>query len=159
MGCDIHSLAERRNNDGDLEPIIIFEERYPGYTTEWEPFRSRNYSIFSFLAGVRNYGPQIVPFSEPRGLPDDSHSINYMYEKYRQICIDEDDDICSFEDWESDYHSHSWLTIEELVNFDYSKKASPNQTYRQFLEITDYFEELQKCVDRGAERIVFWFDN
>lgn len=153
MGCDIHSYVEKRNENGKWENI------------EYEPFRHRTYNVFGFLADVRNYS-NIPPISEPRGLPTD---VSKEIKKQRKI-------------WNSDGHSDSWLSIKELVDFNYDSliedqrvtiQTGPNTfnggatcnpgegkitTYRNFLG-DSFFEDLQKLQDLGAERIVFWFDN
>lgn len=149
MGCDIHSVAERRA-DGKWEAIKGFA-----------PFDWRSYGMFGFLANVRNYSA-IPCISEPRGLPDDSP-------------FSEDHSDC-------DYHSGSWLSVDELSAFDYeqeiedrrvTRQVAPNMwsgavtaepgegaktTFREFLG-EGFFDDLQKLKDIGAERIVFCFDN
>jgi len=60
------------------------------------------FGTFGFLADVRNYSA-VPPISQPRGLPDDVSSE-----------VPERD-----ETWGSDGHSHSWLSVAELVSFDY----------------------------------------
>ena len=91
MGSDIHCRADRKLGE------------------KWEaipdvaPFAWRNYRIFSFLAGVRNYSA-IAPISEPRGFPADM----------REIDRDTYEDVY----W-NHYHSYSWLLLEELLSFNY----------------------------------------
>jgi hypothetical protein len=87
MGCDIHMIVQRKTATG--------WETIP----EFDCFDDRNYGVFGFLAGVRNYS-DVPPLSEPRGLPDD---------------IQEGDD-----GWLGD-HSFSWLVASELTNFDYDQ--------------------------------------
>lgn len=64
----------------------------------------RNYDMFAILADVRNYDgfEQIV---EPRGVPADS---------CQEIL-----DACA--QWEGDGHSHSYLTLADILNFDWTK--------------------------------------
>ncbi len=154
MGCDIHSHAERKNSSGAWEKIA-----------DLEPFDWRAYGMFGFLAGVRNYSdvPQIA---EQRGFPEDASS----------------DVAAEYESWDMDAHSASWLTVAELLAFDYdapcenrrvTRQLGPNlysggctcapgegqqTTFREFLG-DDFFEELRKLQEAGAERVVFWFDN
>lgn len=118
----------------------------------------RCYGIFGFLADVRNYSG-ITPLSKPRGLPDG---------------MKEDDRF--------DYHSHSWLSVKELVDFNYdamtedrrcTRQTAPNcydggctcepgegkkTTYREFLG-EGFFDFLKELQDMTAARIVFWFDS
>jgi hypothetical protein len=153
MGCDIHSHAERRVGDG--------WEAIPGL----HPFDWRSYGMYGFLAGVRNYSavPEIAP---KRGVPDDlSAGVRGEYDG-----------------WDSDAHSASWLSVEELTAFDYNQvmedrrvtrqtasnvwdggcTAAPGEgetmTYREFLGDA-FFADLEKLKAAGAERVVFWFDN
>lgn len=124
------------------------------------PFDWRSYGMFAFLADVRNYSA-IRPLAKPRGIPADSP--NYTG----------DDD---------GHHSHSWLSVEELISFDYDQpiedrrvtvQVSPNYwnggataepgggkmtTFREFLGPA-FFDELTKLLDAGAERVVFDFDS
>jgi hypothetical protein len=127
---------------------------------DFRPFDWRSYGMFGFLAGVRNYSA-VAPIAEKRGLPDD---------------FDADRFDCS------DYHSRSWLSVDELTAFDYDQKmedrrvtrqvaegwydggqtAEPGggvtMTYREFLG-ESFFADLLELQDIGADRIVFAFDN
>jgi hypothetical protein len=152
MGCDIHCYAEKRTKDG------------------WEmisgpcPFDWRNYGMYGFLADVRNYSA-VPPIAEQRGFPDDASEEVKAHK----------------EDWGCDAHSSSWLTVNELLTFNYdapmedrrvTRQVGPNAwdggctcergegqqtTFREFLGKT-FFEDLEKLKASGAERIVFWFD-
>lgn len=153
MGCDIHAYAERRNEQGEWELV-------PG-----EVFDFRSYGIFAFLAGVRNYSA-ITPIAPARDFPEQaSKEVTAWYKA-----------------WGCDAHTPSWLTLEELLAFDYwaqmedrrcvrqmslnswsgGKTCEPGEgrveSYREFLG-DGFIEELQSLAARGAERIVFWFDN
>ena len=92
MGCDIHSFAEVKckNKWVQIEGL--------------EPFDWRSYSMFAFLAGVRNYD-HCEPISEPRGIPED------ISDNIKEMDIDND--------W--NLHSSSYLTLKELLDFDYDK--------------------------------------
>lgn len=119
------------------------------------PFCWRSYRLFAFLAGVRNYS-KIKPISEPRGIPDDSN-------------------IKSIVDDDPEYHSCSWLSVEELLNFDYDQEIEDRRTYgfsshsceegegaeTTYRELLGeyFFEDLEKLNSIGAERIVFYFDS
>jgi len=124
------------------------------------PFDWRSYGVFGFLANVRNYSA-IPPLSEPRGLPDDAH-------------YGDEDDLGD--------HSFSWLSLDELLAFNYdapvedrrvTRQVAPNAwdggctaepgagnmtTYREFLG-PQFFGDLEKLKAAGAERIVFGFDS
>lgn len=154
MGCDIHSHAERKNTSGQWEKV-----------PNLQPFYSRSYGTFGFLADVRNYSG-LTPIAEQRGMPEDASA---------EVAND-------YEGWSSDAHSASWLTVAELEAFDYdaqcedrrvTRQLGPNlysggctcepgdgktQSYREFLGEW-FFKDLQELQAAGAERIVFWFDN
>lgn len=153
MGCDIHCYAERRTTDG-YECL-----------SDAKPFDWRSYGMYGFLANVRNYSA-VPPISMPRNLP-----------------VDMSPDVrAASEAWASDGHSHSWLSVAELLAFDYNaemedrrevRQVGPNAwdggctadrgngkrtTFREFLGEA-YFADLIKLRDAEADRIVFWFDN
>lgn len=115
MGCDIHMYCETKGKNGKWKPTgAIFDNEYydpksptticDGYTINAKqtehPYSDRAYNLFALLAGVRNgtWGEPLTPISEPRGLPEDASE----YIKKEADC--------------SDYHSHSWLTIKELLS-------------------------------------------
>jgi hypothetical protein len=154
MGCDIHAHAEKRNASGKWERLTIPE-----------PFDWRSYGLFGFLADVRNYSA-VPPIAPRRGLPSDA-SADVRHDS---------------EEWAGDGHSHSWLSLEEILSFNYdaamedrrvTRQVAANAwdggctadpgggeqtTFRAFLG-PKYFEELDRLKAAGVERIVFWFDN
>jgi hypothetical protein len=153
MGCDIHCYAERKAGE------------------EWEmirdlsPFDWRDYRIFAFLANVRNEAG-ILPIAQARDLPDDPS----------------DGVVVKAWHWRDIAHSHSWLDVSELLDFNYERVITVEERLalrdpwdRMFadrnnpdgLETTTirallgeaFFDDLHELKRRGAERIVFWFDN
>lgn len=172
MGCDIHSFAEvKRNNNwekvGDAFSLSDYDKKLYKKDKGESPFDWRSYSMFAFLAGVRNYD-RCEPLSKPKGLPYDIS--DDVKEEYG-------------EGW--DCHSASFLTAKELLEFDYdktfwnrrvSKQTSPTSwngaalaeegegeivTYRENLG-EDFFTHLNELKELGKPkdvRIVFWFDN
>lgn len=152
MGCDIHAHAEKQV-DGRWEKLPI------------DVFDCRSYGLFGFLADIRNYSA-VPPIAEPRGFPTDASAGT----------------VEDYEDWGADAHTPSWLTLAELLAFDYDRKmedrrvtrqvgpnawdggctAQPGEgegtTYRKFLGEW-FFKELDRYKEAGAERLVFWFDN
>lgn len=122
MGCDIHSFAEVKDNNGKWN--VVKEEVFtnPHYRKEdpqegWnkpyqvELYSGRNYDLFAILANVRNgygfagvnTGEGFKPISEPKGLPDDiSKTVKESAER-----------------WDEDGHSHSWFTVKELKEYDW----------------------------------------
>lgn len=112
MGCDIHMIVEvRKSAKEPWRPVSR-----PGYG-------DRNYDLFAILANVRNrHG--FEPIAEPRGLPDDiSHEDNWA--------MDEDGERV----WLGD-HSYTWLTLAEILGFDWDKKI----TIRAWVGAEDYVE-------------------
>jgi hypothetical protein len=137
MGCDIHIVAQRKDHNGVYGDLCL------------DVFDYRSYSLFAFLAGIRNYSA-IKPIAEPRGLPDGFNL-----------------------DYDSETHNHSWLSIKELVEFDYEQELEDRRcaggdtapfgmgikmTYREYLG-NHFFEDLATLKANEADRIVFCFDN
>lgn len=136
MGADIHIWYERREGDG----WVSVEDPPVEQSDEWPepmggPLARRNYAVFAFLAGIRNY-KDLVPISAPRGFPDD-------YE-------DRDLGIAD---------AASWLSVDELVNFDYTQPAGPGlPSYREVLP-GFFFLDVYALRAGGVERIVFTFSS
>lgn len=151
MGCDIHAYAEVKEKG---------KWTFSGLT----PFDWRSYGMFGFLAGVRNYS-KAEPIAKGRGVPAD------LSPEVKE----------SEESWDMDGHSHSWVSLKELLDFDYDKKfydmrvmrdgngaaearsleEAHHTTYREFLG-EGFFEELEELKQLGKPenvRVVFWFDN
>lgn len=167
MGCDIHFYVERWTSSNDysgpkdlsddrerklnelLEDVPteyrwVSADKWELEDSNWhipwnlEYYNNRNYYIFSILADVRNSG-EVEPLDYPRGIPNDA-SIGYLYK-------------CG--QWDSDAHSHSYFTLDELLNVDWSQYDS------------DYIEELMETIEKMKEidddplnvRCCFFFDN
>jgi hypothetical protein len=111
------------------------------------PFDDRDYGLFGFLAGVRNtHVPQIA---ECRGLP---HATDPRSPDYSN---------------DPDYHSHSWLTLAELVGYDYSRTFYDDWHKGSLITVGDFLgsdfkQNLDVLLSLGAEaadvRVVFCFD-
>lgn len=103
MGCDIHCYAEKRNKYGKWE---IVGDNY-------QPYNNRNYNLFSILANVRNgtafsgckTGEGFIPISNPKGVPSDAS----------------EDYVSIVEQWDSNGHSHSYFTLRELLDYDWTQ--------------------------------------
>lgn len=154
MGCDIHSFAERRNKETNEWEVVKECVTLSDFYRDWykkekgdSPFKWRHYSMFGFLAGVRDQ--TIEPISEPRGIPED------MSQEVFNEC----------EYWEFDGHSYSWLLLRELVEFDYDKNCTGDgdltESYREMLNdlFFVHLEDLKTLGDLDDVRVVFWFDN
>lgn len=103
-----------------------------------EHARERNYLRFAALAAVRGEGPA------PRGLPSDvSDTAGY-------------DSEC----WDSDGHSHSWLTLKEAIPIFLEVRYKEGETRSEFAlkyPASHFFDIEDDNLDNY--RIVFWFDN
>lgn len=136
MGCDIHLYAEVRkggkwypagkpvlNCNYDMEQDFIvpwhlkekveFPETAPLDNDEKDKFTRetfyyrRNYGLFAILADVRNFNKDpLEPIFPPRGVPVDAS--------------DEYKELAKGVDW----HSHSYLTLKEILEFDWTKKTT-----------------------------------
>jgi hypothetical protein len=146
--------------------VVAFSERLEA--AEWVlverevmDFHSSIYS--AFLAGVRNYS-LVQPIAEPRGVP---------YDISKAVAEE-------FADWGEYAVVPSWLSIQELLTFDYDQKfedrrvarrakqgymdhavtGEPGEgkivSYREFL-MDGFFTELQRLSKSGAQRVIFWF--
>lgn len=66
----------------------------------------RDYDMFGVLADVRNYA-NVEPISQPRGVPEDASVITkFEVERYG-----------------SDGHSHSYLTVDDIKTYDWTKPS------------------------------------
>jgi hypothetical protein len=179
MACDIYSFGERRVADrwvcvraSTTAPCNDFGlHNSDPLPVGPEPFDRISYPEFAFLADVRNdWG--VPPISEPRGLPKDASA--YVLYEYQ--------DPCRRDQPRGGSHSASWLTIQELIDFNYEKTfedrapsyelngqwyyeykmieaadGGRTKTYREFLG--PYFLNLLHTLKlEGVERLIFWFD-
>lgn len=103
MGCDIHIYAEKRVGG-----------KWQKATDDID--RGRNYDLFAMLANVRNgtgfagcdTGDGFKPIAMPKGLPADVS---------RAVKKESDG-------WGVDGHSHSWLTVAELLAYDWQGQTT-----------------------------------
>jgi hypothetical protein len=102
---------------------------------------NRDYAFFALLGNVRNDGT--IPFlSRDRGLPDDISDPMYNWVK----------------SWDSDGHSHSYLTLDEFYNL-------PPICLNDFLGLFgNYYARLLPAMRSLAKdpedvRMLFFFDN
>ena len=161
MGADIHLYAEQKLTDGTWAmcnqfvgiSAEAFQQEGPVKGRMFYRAKSRNYSFFAALAGVRGVGP------EPRGLPED----------VSPFVADE------AKGWDSDGHSHSWYTLEEFAPIfmehwmteseiaDVTSRRMNNgwslaaQIAERFLGIDLPYTDGEE--DPSRIRLVFWFDN
>lgn len=170
MGCDIHSYIEHKQNGvweqvTNIIPLDEIDQRWEKRTHGDSPFSWRSYSMFGFLADVRNYS-HVPVIAEPHyKIPDD------VSEVVRS----------DYEDWEYGAHTATWLTVKQLNDFDYDqvfwdRRVTKNGdgaaladegegahlSIREFLGEA-FFNELAilTAIDKDPEnvRVVFWFDS
>lgn len=177
MGCDIYSYGEQKVPDRWVcvrSHVLTGLDRFPGSDPEPlapEPFDRVSYPHFAFLAGVRNDW-RVPPIAEPRGLPADASAYTryFYFDPYRR-------------NEPRGGHSASWLSMEELIGFDYDRTFEDHapmyelngrwyyeykcieaahggrtKTYREFLG-PEFLQLPHALKSVGVERVVFWFDN
>lgn len=143
MGCDIHFYVEKKVDGKWVTADTWYDDKYsPGEKTIYPEdfmdrtkgpiYYDRNYDLFGILANVRNgsgfagvdTGNGFVPIHELRGVPEDS---------CQEI-------LKSAADWDADGHSHSWATVQELMEYDWTRTTkkrgwvSPKEFGRFVLE-------------------------
>lgn len=148
MGAGIHYTAERRGPSGSWENI---SDTLDG---------DRNYALFGWLAGVRNYSG-LPTFHPGRGMPRDATAQSL--------------------DFHEGNHSHTWYLLDELCSFDFDApvedrritvQTSPNSwnggataqpgggkmtTYRALFY--GFPDQIAKVKASGAERLIISFDS
>lgn len=139
MGCDIHAKVQRRVN-GQWQDV----------RGRWFDFRS--YRSFAVMCGVRShYGGNLVPMSEPKGLPPD-----YVDEV-------KPSGFAEFED----LHSRSWLTLKEMLEYPHWETVlTERDETAPIRELAHYlWDEMHKlkALSLGADpadmRVIFGFDS
>lgn len=164
MGCDIHMAVEVRRN-GKWEralppeharvPCEVEEARrgdpWSVRRAEVEWFTDRRYALFGALAGVRNY--DVSPIAEPRGLPND------VSEEVRKLATYDYDNPG---DVQLGDHSFTWLTLDEVLAYDWNQKMPDGAPLRDwcgdfFTRFVPALKELD--ADPRNVRLVFGFDN
>lgn len=156
MGADIHVFIEQKTiiSDNPLitEWISIDEWEHNPYFEETEvrkPYwEDRNYLLFAILADVRN-DYNIDPISLPKGLPEDvSPEVKNQSDKEGE-----------------DAHTRSWLTLKELLEYDWQQKFNDDNNEIFPLKemvipfVDEFIPRLIKLNEPENIRMVFWFDN
>lgn len=147
MGCDIHAYWEIKEKGKD----------------GWTPFGYANidrwYYPFTLMAGVRNYS-NLTPISEAKGLPKDVTNV-----------------VKAISDgWDSDGHSHSWLSADELNRVVETVKENDEVDSKDMwllirsFRFDSYYDQSDFLNNDEDDRfgilsiiddvrLVFWFDN
>ncbi|MED1801822.1 hypothetical protein [Brevibacillus porteri] len=138
MGCDIHLYVEQRTENGweavqginpwiarykafalnarergeneraaELDRYVVEMETKELWVYEGWLYKERNYALFAMLADVRN-NYDYKPICQPKGLPGDISDV-VGKEAAR---------------WEEDGHNHSWLTLQELLTYDWDQTTT-----------------------------------
>ncbi len=182
MGCDIHTYVEF--SDGTLagKPFWKNFTRNGG---------SRNYVLFGVLAGVRCPDAQLF---EPKGMPDDGMGFRTADDYWNHVAPEDHPEWADGDDWVTlaqaerwiesgysvaerdadgrlrkvsgpDWHSHSWLTADELDQAlqHYAAEVSkhwPADDGSIPAEWQAMLSAMRTFEANGSQtRIVFWFDN
>ena len=166
MGCDAHMYVEYKNKESNNKNWTSFGNRInPG----------RNYWMFGLIAGVRS---EFIESYNAKGIPIDlAYSASSDFKLF--ICNEPEPGCCTLDDakrYQSygrkieyrdgepifvehpDWHTPTWLTIEEFENvitthnkMDYAHKEPE---YEAILSAMKKLEEFNNEV-----RIIIWFDN
>lgn len=182
MGCDIHTYVE------------FGKRPAPDREVYWETFTrnggSRNYLMFGVLAGVR---VDAVKRFDPKGMPEGGLSYRTSEDYWVHVAPEnhpewaDTDGWCSLESAERwvasgssvgerdesgrlhrvsgpDWHSHSWLTADELESALHCYREAvpkywPTETDAP-AEWVAMLAAMRSFEASGYEtRIIFWFDN
>jgi hypothetical protein len=170
MGISVWGYGERKQSS-----------RWVGVSDENLLGEAASYKAFAFLGDVWNRW-KVPPIVDPRGLPEDVSS--EVYRAYYGLdhpfhVLDR-----ALSDGSPDspgWYSTSWLTIQELVGFNYDSTFEDHapmielngqwhyqykhidaahggrfKTYREFLGL-EFLERLDTLKRTNVERVVFWF--
>jgi hypothetical protein len=168
MGCDIHAYVE----------YVSWENKDKEYwSCLMSNIGSRNYLWFDVLAGVRGNDHQVFP---TRGMPEGAISWEVRDAAYMHIA--QTDDQAGWEGWTTreqatrwgepifkldgyefcghpDWHSHSWLTADELAQCIGAYMMS-GADFPYGVEWDAVLAAMRALEERGHKtRLVFWFDN
>jgi hypothetical protein len=172
MGCDLHMYVQYREKERA-------NTKYDWWDSFGNYFGNRDYTLFGILARVRERG--FKHSYEPKGIPE--FKLSYICEsdlylqireegeeKYEGSCtleeakrwghpIINDKDGKPYKTLDPDWHSYSWLTIDELKQaFKWYKKETGQKVNIEYRAMLKAMEELE---DEGKNEVVvvFWFDN
>lgn len=144
MGCDIHLYVEYKRTVNGKEQWLNgdYFKSNPYHKDEGEREyekvkldHGRNYQLFSTLAGVRDYTEKVTPVSEPKGIPEDASE--FVREENER--------------WQGDGHTHSWLTLAEMREY---QKQKPVMHYTGLLAPIDLiaFDTTGKTPNSWCQR-------
>lgn len=154
MGCDIHLYAEKRNSENNSWESIPTHNlmkcwvcsgdskgmcnncRGNGDYAGLQLHINRNYRLFSILANVRNE-TGLVCIAGAKGFPEDANDmLNYEHDMWSN----------------GDGHSFSYLTAQELLNFDWSQVS---ESYG-FVNSKEYTNWRERGKNREPDDYLEW---
>ena len=141
MGCDSHPCIEKKQKNG----WVVIDDK----SRHWAAMRkndfnqsvrpriinvlgNRNYTLFAVLADVRNDG--IRPLFAGRGLPNDCSNTTK-----KEIPLD------------SDYHSHTYFTVQELMDVDQNAVAQASGSVILYADQYQAWKETGKVPDDAED--------
>ena len=153
MNCDIHTMLEYKSKKGNWKHL----------KTKLEFFSDRDYNVFAFLAGVRNYSA-IEPIGFNTLIPEGVSKKT----------------IKEFSKWGNNAHSEAWVNIDDLnkVNYDeiiedrrcmingnggstcevgHGEKMSRKEYLGKYFFVE--LEAINKLKPNKEKRLIYWFDN
>lgn len=135
MACDIHLYFERKNKAGVWEKIEFPEDLSPN---------DRNYRLFSYLVGVRNY-ENVEPWFADRGIPKDSSIFGNSKE------------------YSEDNHSWSYAYLDEILRAPWKEVGLDTCYFYMFCgycipRLISFYGLLNDEEKRNI-RIIIGFDN
>ncbi len=134
MGCDIHLFFEKKNKEGEWEEIEFDSRLSPC---------DRYYSLFAFLADVRNYSDfKQTPQFAGRGVPIDS--------------------VSEFTS-EEDYHSLTYASLYEILRAPWKEAKLDSSYFYMFCshvlpKLTAWCGSLSEEDEKNI-RVIMGFDN
>lgn len=176
MGCDIHLMVETKPRNANRWSDAGF----------FDQFSCRVYGMFARMAKVREYENTYKVQFKPRGIPNDISWFTqrrfFLYTTEEQDAAEWCDNYCLMKDAERwvrqgfskwvdaehrmvtrpDYHSHSWLSTNELRQcFDDCFKDENGNLFGDYIEWLGLVSLCEGIESSGTHecRVVFCFDN
>lgn len=162
MGADIHVFVQAKNEKtgNEWKTLQLYTQNLEtgAFEKAYTVLETRNYDLFSFLAGVRGC---YEPIDYPRGWPKDitPDVRDYMY--YKNDDADEDD---VGEEW---LHSYTWYDYLELKLFARTPEAIVKDDFKNYNPVQNFVDGIDTILDAywiwnvkpGEVRVLIAFDN